>query len=152
MKQNLSTEEKLAQKRERIPVHEHGREILTTKGLDKENFHYRFVNVNHSYRVQVLLDAGYQFVSKGGALVGDVTVDTVKGTDSLVTKPGGKGIDLYLMALPMELYQQDQAAKEAKIRETEEVMEEKLASQANPRTGRFGWFRSQQGANPSKKV
>lgn len=104
---------------ERVPVSEN-RNVLSVKGLDP-NFYHRWVN-DVDNALQVYLDAGYQFVTKDGGPVGDPTVETSQGTDSRFRKGVGGGITAFLMRLPMELWKEDQARKEADIRETERAM------------------------------
>ena len=103
----------------RVPVSEN-RNTLSVKGLDP-NFYHRWVN-NVDNALQVYLDAGYEFVNKNGSPVGDPTVETSKGTDSRYSKGVGGGITAFLMRLPLEIYKQDQARKEADINEGERAM------------------------------
>jgi len=135
--QTLTKEEKVEMKRERVPVHE-ARDKLSTRGLDHDNFHYRFTNLSNADRVDRNLKAGYEFVTKGGGRVGDQSVASSDGLDSIVTISGGGGDTLALMALPMEFYLADMAAKEAKIRAKENDMKRELNAAADPRHGNYG--------------
>ncbi len=132
--QTLTKEEKVEMKRERVPVHE-ARDKLSTRGLDHDNFHYRFTNLSNTDRVDRNLRAGYEFVTKGGGMVGDQTVASSDGLDSIVTISAGGGDTLALMALPMEFYLQDLAAKEAKIRDKESDMKRDLQAKTDSRLG-----------------
>ena len=121
---SLSTEEKVVQKRERVPVHG-SKEKFKFRGLDHKNFYYRLVRFIPD-RIQTFLDADYVFVNKNGTTTSDPIVDTSTGTDSLITIAGGLGVTLVLMALPRDLWEQDQRAKQIAIDELEETMKQKL--------------------------
>lgn len=106
------------QKPNRIPVGR--RNVLKVHGLqDDDEFHYRFVNDTDD-RLQQFLEAGYEFVPKGGLQVGDNTVDSARGTESIVKKGVGFGTTAYLMRIPMEFFLEDQAAKQRLVDESEE--------------------------------
>lgn len=101
------------QKPKRIPLGR--RNILTVTGLtDQDDFHYHWFN-DVEERLQHCLEAGYEFVGKTGLSVGDKTVESARGTDSIVKKGVGGGRIAYLMRIPMELYKQDQAAKQLEV-------------------------------------
>lgn len=116
----MSRETRASQSREhRVPVAE-SRNTLTVSNLDP-NFYYRWVN-DRDNNIARYLKAGYVFVDKEGKEAGDPTVETSRGTDSRLRKGVGGGITAYLMRLPKELWQEDQARKEADLRETERAM------------------------------
>jgi hypothetical protein len=98
------------------------RNKLTVYGLDHDNFYYRWVN-DIDDRLGTFIRAGYEFV-KGSEVgeVGDPTVETSQGTDSRVSKGVGGGTKAFLMKIPREIFNEDQAAKEADILETERAM------------------------------
>lgn len=150
-RQAMKLEDIVAQKRERVPVHE-SKEKLSTKGLDHANYYYRYVKINDADRVQKFLDAGYQFVRKNGSAIGDSTVETSRGTDSLMSVSGGKGAQLALMALPRELWNKDQADKEKRIRELESSIKQGLVAQADPRVRGTGveLFGSEGNSTPNR--
>lgn len=132
----LSIEDKVTQKRERVPVHE-SKEILRFRGLDHENFYYRLVRKDAD-RVQKFLDAGYVFVKKNGTNVGDPKVDTASSPDSLFEISGGLGVKLVLMALERGLWEQDQKTKALKPEELEAGMYAKLQEQSSKSEGNYG--------------
>ena len=148
-----SIDDKIAEKRERVPVHE-SRDKFKFRGLNHDAFYYRLVKKQDTDRVMKFLEAGYSFVKKGGAVVPDSsirTVDTSSGTDSLLEVPGGRGVTLVLMALPIEFYKQDQEAKEQKIKASEQDMYRDLKSKSSPAEGNYGSieeFGSRQGPMP----
>lgn len=89
-----------------------GRDVLTVSGLkDTDEYVYRFVN-DVGDRIQRLWNEGYEFVNKSGHLVGDITVESARGTDSLLKKGVGLGVVAYLMKIPRDLYEEYQAQKE----------------------------------------
>lgn len=133
----LSIEEKITQKRERVPVHE-SKEILKFRGLDHENFYYRLVR-KEADRIQKFLDADYEFVNKsGGVFVGDPKADTASSPDSLYEISGGLGVKLILMRLPRPLWEADQKKKALVPDEIEASMYAKLQEQASKSEGNYG--------------
>lgn len=131
-----SIEEKVNQKRERVPVHE-SKEIIKFRGLNHDAFYYRLVRKEPD-RIQRFLDAGYVFVNKDGSNVGDPKVDTASSPDSLLELSGGLGVKLILMALDRDLWEQDQKAKALKPDELEAGMYQKLQEQASKSHGNYG--------------
>lgn len=111
-------------KRKRIPV-SGNRDILTVQGKDP-NYVYRFVN-DVPGRIAKFQAAGYEVVDHD-ATIGGVTVDSSKGTDSTKSKIVGQdrltgnAVEAYLMRIPKEYYEEDQAAKQQKIDEKEIAM------------------------------
>ena len=117
---NMRAEAIEKQKPKRIPLGR--RNVLTVKGVtDDANFHYHWFN-DVDQRLQNCLDAGYEFVGKNGLEVGDKTVESAKGTDSVLKKGVGGGRIAYLMRIPIELYKQDQAAKQLEVDQLEETL------------------------------
>jgi len=60
-------------------------------------------------KIDKLLRAGYRFKPKDGHTYANTFGEN--GTDSRVSRPGGGGVQLYLMEIPIELYEEDQHAK-----------------------------------------
>lgn len=119
-----------AQKPKRVPMGK--RNVLTVTGLkDTDDFHYHFFK-DSGDRLYRCLEAGYEFVSKAGLTVGDATVESARGTDSLLTKGTG-GERLFLMRIPMDLYNADQAAKQLEI----DALEDETRKQARA-DGHYG--------------
>jgi hypothetical protein len=105
----------------RVPVSS-SRAPLVVKGLDTKNFSNRWV-ADIDDRITDFLNGGYEFVPKNAIeQAGEATVDTSKGLDNRITKSGGRGVKLYLMRIPMNLFKEDQAAKEREIAKTVEAM------------------------------
>jgi hypothetical protein len=107
-----SREEIVAKARpKRVPVYEANRNKLTVTNLDHENFMYRWVN-DREDRIQVFLNAGWDFVDAKGKSVGDGGVDSVEVRNSALSKGMGGGVVGFLMRIPKELWKQDQDRKE----------------------------------------
>jgi hypothetical protein len=62
-------------------------------------------------RIDKMLMAGYTFARKDGKHHANPSEGN--GIDSRISRPGGGGATLYLMIIPTEIYEQDQAAKQA---------------------------------------
>lgn len=104
---------------QRIPVAS-SRAPLVVKGLDQKNFFARWV-ADIDERIQNFLNAGYEFVNRDQIQSAGVkTVETTNSTDTRVSKPGGRGVTLYLMRQPMKFYKEDRKAKDREIDLTEE--------------------------------
>lgn len=80
--------------------------VLTVIGLtDTDEFHYHWFN-DIGENIPKRLEEGYEFVDRYGKIVGDKTVETARGSDSLLKKPVGFGIYAYLMKIPMDVYRE----------------------------------------------
>jgi hypothetical protein len=73
--------------------------------------------------LQRFLDAGYEFVTQRGLVVGEQKADASREAGDLVSRGSGAYI-LYLMVIDRDLYEQDQAAKQAEVDKTEAAMRE----------------------------
>jgi len=96
-------------------------------------YHYRVVNDNPG-RLAMFLQAGYEFchseereADKGAAEAG--------GVDTRIVVDAGRGVKGYLMRIPRELYDEDQAAKIEKVKATEDQLKNR---NPNPRKGEYG--------------
>jgi hypothetical protein len=99
------------------------RNRLTFRGDMEEGYNYRVIN-DKDARLQDALDGGYEFVHSKEKL-GDDSAAEGTAMDSRVAKPVGGGTTGYLMRIPNEFYEADQAAKEADIKKTEKGMQPK---------------------------
>jgi hypothetical protein len=99
-------------------------------GKQDPNFVYRVIN-DQDERLQQAQEAGYDFVVSDEPL-GDKRAAEGGKIDSRVSKPVGNGIRGFLMRIPKEFYEEDQAAKMGKI----EVMEKAL--KPDTRKGEYG--------------
>jgi hypothetical protein len=96
------------------------RNRLSFTNLDKR-FNYRVIN-DQDDRLARAEDAGYEFVESDEKL-GDTRVAEGTVPGSRVAKPVGNNVMGYLMRIPVKFYKEDQAAKAAKIQETEDSMQ-----------------------------
>lgn len=113
----VSKVSEVMQKRKRIPISDQ-RDQLGVAGLP-EGFKFRWV-ADVPGRINKFLTAGYSFVQNdGNRIVGEEGINWRKPKFSLVTRGGGKGVELFLMGIPLEFYTEDMAAKELKIKEME---------------------------------
>ena len=98
------------------------RNVLSVTGTEP-GFVYRFVN-DTGDRVAQFQEAGYEIVTdeKGAVKVGDKRVGKASATGSAVEANVGQGTKAYLMRIPEEWYQEDQAAKQAAIDQREQAM------------------------------
>ena len=101
----------------RVPVTE--RNILSVKGKE-DGYHYRIVN-DTGDRVQQLMDAGYEIVDASSVQVGDKRINSTspEGTQAQVSVGGG--VKAFVMRQKLEWYNEDQAAKQARVNQLEET-------------------------------
>lgn len=96
---------------DRVPVYEANRNKITVTGLDHDNFQYRWVN-DIGDRLQVFLDAQWEFIPKAGLKIGDGGIDNSSRTTSALSKGMGGGVVAYLMRIPKDIWLLDQERKE----------------------------------------
>lgn len=96
---------------DRVPVYEANRNKITVAGLDHDNFQYRWVNDTEG-RIDMFLNAQWEFVAKDGLTAGDGGVDSSTRTTSAMSKGMGGGVVAYLMRIPKDIWQADQDRKE----------------------------------------
>ena len=119
-------------RRKRVPLSGH-RDILTVQGKDP-NYVYRWVN-DEAGRVDRLKDAGYDLVDHE-VEVGVRKVDSSAGTSSVVSKNVGNGTTAYLMRIKREWHEEDKAAAQKQIDESEADMKRTLNSKQNGTYGK----------------
>lgn len=126
-----SREEQVKENRpNRVPVNEANRNKLVVKGLDRENYYYRWVS-DREDRIAIFTQAGYEFVDKNGNPIGDGGVDNTAGPSSKYSKNVGGGLVQYLMRIPLELHKQDQERKQRELLEVEADMKRNAAKNAD---------------------
>jgi hypothetical protein len=107
------------------------RDILTVLGKDPE-YEYRWIAdySEDGQRIWRFMQAGYTFVSANTVEVGQSHVYQSENVGSIVRRPAGKTGDfLYLMKIPKEFYNEDQAAKQAEIDSVERSMQRRRKAQ-----------------------
>lgn len=102
-----------AERPKRVPMSQ--RNILAVRDLE-EGYHYRWFT-DKPGRIQAALEAGYEFVE--GSTAGDVRVADATPVGAKTTKQVGGGDMGYLMRLPADLRQEDEALKAKRNDETE---------------------------------
>lgn len=131
-------EEIVKQKPKRIPMGR--RNIITVAGLqDTADFHYHWFN-DVGDRLHKCREAGYEFVLRSGLGAGDQTIESAKGTTSIMSKGMGGGTTGFLMRIPMEFYKQDQKAKQLEVDALEAEM--KVARRVEGSYGKISVERS----------
>ena len=102
----------------RVPVTE--RNILSVEGKE-DGYHYRIVN-DIGDRVQQLMDAGYEIVDASSVQVGDKRINSTspEGTQAQVSVGGG--VKAFVMRQKLDWYNEDQAAKQARVNQLEETI------------------------------
>lgn len=111
------------------------RDLLTIEGAEA-GFVYRWIN-DLDNRIGRALQAGYEFV-EDVTKVGEKTVDfdPRQNNETCTSKGVGKGVTAYLMRIPKEWYDQDQAEKQAAINAGEEDMYRQLNQSGDGRYGK----------------
>lgn len=97
------------------------RQILSVKGKEP-GYEYRIVN-DEGDRVALLQEQGYEIVTDKDVKIGDrrIANPTQEGTPAKVSVGGG--VQGYLMRIKKDWYEEDQAAKQKQVNETEEAMQ-----------------------------
>lgn len=117
-----------SKREDRVPIHGN-KNILTVEGQEP-GFHYCWVTDYNAPRYE---RASYEFVTHS-VVVGDRRIDAAPGIGAKVSIPGGNGVTLYLMRVPMELYEADMQDAHKKIDDLEATMFESEAQVP----GRYG--------------
>lgn len=113
--------ENLATKRKPRRMNVNGtRNVLTVTGKDPA-YEYRVVN-DDGDRISQFEEMGYEIVKDQNIRVGDRRVNNPTKEGSPVQASVGNGMKAYVMRIKKDWYEEDQAAKAAKIDETEKGM------------------------------
>jgi hypothetical protein len=97
------------------------------------NYHYRVVN-DVPGRLTMFQQAGYEFCATERRVV-DKGVAEGEAADTRVVVNSGQGVKSYLMRIPLEFYNEDQARKIEAVKQSEEQMKNK---NPNPKRGVYG--------------
>lgn len=100
---------KIESRPKRVPM-AGNRDVLTVQGKDP-NYHYHYFS-DIDTRIQKALAAGYEFVDAKDVKLAVSAVDATSDMGSVAKKVVGNGTVAYLMRIPMEWYNEDQAAKQ----------------------------------------
>lgn len=101
----------------RTPIN--ARNVLTLSEMDP-GYAYRFVN-DTGDRVQAFLDNGWEKVPAKNVRVGDKRIGQPGTEGSDATASVGQGIKAYVLRIRKDWYEDDQAAKQARVNATEEA-------------------------------
>lgn len=93
------------------------RNVLTVAGKEP-GYAYRIIN-DTGDRVQEFLDAGYELVKDNSVRVGDKRVNKGTSEGSIVNLSVGQGQKATIVRQRQEWYDEDQAAKQARVNELE---------------------------------
>jgi hypothetical protein len=93
------------------------RNVLTVSGKEP-GYVYRIVN-DEGDRVEQFKGAGYDIVSADDVLVGDRRVNKASSEGSAAQVAVGNGVKAVVMRIKQEWYDEDQAAKQRAVAETE---------------------------------
>jgi hypothetical protein len=97
-----------------------GKNKLTVRNQDP-NYVYRIVNDTED-RISDFLERGWEFAIEESARVGDTRVDETSKLGTARAISVGGGMKAYLLKIKKEWYDEDQAAKQAYVKKTEEAM------------------------------
>lgn len=133
-----SRETVLASRPNRTPIHG-ARDVLKVEGVPR-GLHTRWVN-DVDDRILRFREAGYEFVTSKGILVGDRTVEQTPEAESnigsvvckRVGHVEGRPLMAYLMAIEEEFFEEDQKRKQDKITRKEQGI-----TQPNREEGQYG--------------
>lgn len=93
--------------------------VLTVNGKDPD-FEYRVVN-DTGDRVAEFVDRDWEVVSAKSVRIGDKRVNSSAPEGTVAQANLGRGMKGYVMRIPKEFYEQDQAAKQAEVMKTEQA-------------------------------
>ena len=115
---------------ERKPIASQNR--LVFKGQDKTKYQYRVVN-DVPGRVERFKEAGYEIAPEG---LDQHRIEGGKTVDKSISVGGG--MSAVLMRQPLEFYEEDKAAKHAKIDKQMEAIEKDVPRNSTDSNGNYG--------------
>lgn len=96
------------------------RNVLTLTGKEP-GYQYRFIN-DVGDRVQEFIDNGWEIVQGSKVSIGDKRLGTPGAQGSAAQAAVGQGVKAIAMRIREDWYQEDQAAKQAYVKKTEDAM------------------------------
>lgn len=121
------TEPRSGRGRKRNPINGY-RDILKVDGQEA-GWHYCWVPDSDVPRYE---DADYEHVVHD-VVVGHKRINSANAIGGKVNIPGGNGVTLYLMRVPQDIFEEDQANLQAEIDERERTMKAQLTSRDDGR-------------------
>jgi len=120
--------------RTRIPIGTN-RDVTAVRDTP-DGYKDRWVNDNPG-RIEKFKQAGYELVAS--AQVGDSAVDGTHSEGGVVSRDMGNGVTAYLMRQRREYFDEDQAAKQRLVNQTEENLRRKKRNSTDPdESGQYG--------------
>lgn len=123
-----------SERAKRTPIN--GRNVLVATGTEP-GYKYRFVN-DTGDRVETFRERGWEIVDAAGVKLGDrrVELGSTLGSKAQVSvdKSGTKA---FLMRIPQDWYEEDQAEKARSIAEQELSMKQQALANNELKTGKF---------------
>lgn len=116
-----------AQRPKRTSINQ--RNVLTVAGKEPD-YEYRIVN-DQGDRIQQFIDAGYELVDANSVRVGDKRVDKAAAEGTKAQVSVGKGEKAFVMRIRKEWYDEDQAAKQARVNELERSIKQTASGSAD---------------------
>lgn len=99
---------------QRTPIGQ--RNVLTAPKRD--GFVRRYVNIDDNGRIDMFKEAGWKIVDESTCM-GDANAGTASQVGTVASKPVGGGRKAVLMEIREDWYKEDQAAKDARLKENE---------------------------------
>ncbi len=133
----MTTETKVTKqtRTRRTPING-SRSILGVKGKDPA-YSYRIVN-DVGDRINEFLERGYEVVSDSGVTVGDKRVAKPSQEGSAVKISVGQGTQAFLMRIKKEWYDEDNAAKNARV----DALENQMKAETR-QDGNYGYIKNE---------
>lgn len=103
-----------ARSNQRTPIGQ--RNVLTAPKRD--GFVRRYVNIDDNGRIDMFKEAGWKIVDESTCM-GDANAGTASQLGTVASKPVGGGRKAVLMEIRDDWYKEDQAAKDARLKENE---------------------------------
>ena len=131
---------------ERVPV-DGARDLMTVHGLNHDDFSYRWVedSDDKGSRIWKFKRGGWDLVTldteDSELAVGQEAVYKSKEQGTLIRLHTGEGRYSYLMRIKKEWFEEDQAAKEESIKETENGIFGSVSSEGDANNGQYGEIR-----------
>lgn len=99
------------------------RQVLTLSGKEP-GYQYRIVN-DSGDRVASFVENGWEIVKSKDVRIGDSRVGKAAAEGSPAQASVGNGVQAYVLRIKQDWYDEDQAAKQAHVKATEDAMRQK---------------------------
>lgn len=127
-----SVNKPVAKRPQRTPIN--GRNVLTVTGKDP-NYVYRIVN-DVGDRISQFKEAGYELVEADSVKLGDRRVNNASAEGSKAqVSVDREGTKAFVMRIPKEWYEEDQRAKQERVNDLEQSIQQEALSKNELRNG-----------------